>query len=157
MKYTLLLLLLTISLKAFSQNENDFTGYTTICFLSDKDVIDIKGKVFKIEDDYFLKIKIDESLLDDSLFEYHDFGSVNLIIETENDDPYSFHSIPFLQSITFSKSGALFLIDKISANYLSSDNIKLIKIDFRQGTNYTFKNISNPDFLKNNIKRETND
>lgn len=141
--YFLTVLLLSFSLSITAQT-ND---YETIAFLTNRGEIPIKTKLIKVEEDTFLKIIIDSAILPDEVRFIE--NEVTLTFETDNKDSY-FNSYYFV-SLNFDAENALFLLDEEQLKFLKENPIKTIKIDYLNGTEYTFKNIVNPTFFQNKI------
>ncbi len=141
--YFLTVLLLSFSLSITAQT-ND---YETIAFLTNRGEIPIKTKLIKVEEDTFLKIIIDNAILPDEVRFIE--NEVTLTFETVNKNSY-FNSYYFV-SLNFDAENALFLLDEEQLKFLKENPIKTIKIDYLNGTEYTFKNIVNPTFFQNKI------
>lgn len=141
--YFLTVLLLSFSLIITAQT-ND---YETIAFLTNRGEIPIKTKLIKVEEDTFLKIVIDSAILPDEVRFIE--NEVTLTFETDNKNSY-FNSYYFV-SLNFDAENALFLLDEEQLKFLKENPIKTIKIDYLNGTEYTFKNIVNPTFFQNKI------
>lgn len=139
-KTILSIILLIINLPLYSQT-ND---YKTIAYLTNKNEIELKAKLLSLDEDTFLKIRIENSILPEDL-DINE-NEINLIIEVESDKNY-FNS-SYFKSINFDNENALFFLDKKQLKLLKENPIKSIKIDYLNGTEYIFKNIKISNFFQ---------
>lgn len=142
MKHIISIVIIFFStLNCFAQN-ND---YETIAYFTQKNEIELKAKLINLEEDKFLIIIIDNSLLPDE----SDIIESEISLRIELNAKTNYFNSYYLESINFNKENALFLLDDKTLKLLKENPIKSITIDYKNGTNYTFKNIIKPFFFNN--------
>lgn len=150
-KALLLFTMILFTTNIYSQDlKTNNDGFTTIGYFSSKDVIDLKFKILKISDYYFLQVIIDDSIYPDEYYLYGVTIDVNL---TDNGKQFGEHiSLEPIDNEFKGKRIHLIYLNNETIKALKENEINSVELQFGVLQKYNFKNIKEPNFFKNNLK-----
>ncbi|MDI9309415.1 MAG: hypothetical protein QM535_04300 [Limnohabitans sp.] len=157
-KYYLLLPLILFFFQSKAQElQTNQTGFKTIAYFSNKDVLGIQFNLIKLNDYTFLEVKLDSELDNemDSHFSVCNPGiSVTFDFDTNknNNFQFSLRIEPVMENEVNSEIKRLYLLDKQDIHELLLNPIKSIRINIDNSKEYNFKNIKESNFFINNLK-----
>ncbi len=150
-KFYFLFLLITPFFQSKAQElKSNQSGFKTIAFFSNKDVLGIQFNLIKLNDYYLLEVEVDKELDDQTESVRNSKLKIKYTVNTDVLFELEIESI----SEKFNTNGnkRLFILNEENIETLKKRKIKELEINFEILKNYTFKNIKEPNFFIDNLK-----
>lgn len=153
MKKTLLVFALIFCINTAMQGQNSIINppdLATIGYFSPKKLIEIKGRILKIDNYNFLEITIDDELYTN---DYESSDTINFIfhLSSNDNDVTDYVSLSTISNHINERKVHLIFLNENDIDSLKQNQIKEIEVSLGFSTKYNFKYIKDINFFKNNL------